>query len=417
MRYLALVVAALALMLPVACKKETPPPKPVTVNVTPVVSGTIADSLTLVGRVKATDSVNLIARVNGYLVKQNFREGEFVKKGTLLYEIEPYKYEADLKTAESKHQRALAEKTNADSDYKRQESLYKGDAVSERVRDEALARKMEAYANVMSGEAEIANAQLQLSYTKIYAPFDGRVGLRKFSVGNVVAPESGPLLSIMKTSPINVQFSISELAILKIIEISGKGNVEEMDVKVRLFLQNGMEYSHEGQVVKWDNQVNPMTGMLKMEAEFDNSHDILIDGMYVKVRVEPEKIRKSLIVPRQAVMDDQGARYVYVVDKDNVVERRGITVGTYDEIFIIVKEGLKEGENIVVEGMQKVYPTQKIVSKVDERFASQQAAHELYEIKRPQKISVSSEKNDKDKITADTGSGKAPEKSTEQTAK
>ncbi len=392
MRYLALVVAVLVLVLPAGCKKEAPPAKSTIVNVSPVISGIIVDELTLVGQAKAMDSVNLIARVNGYLIKQNFREGEFVRQGTLLYEIEPEKYEADLKTAEAKHQRALAEKTNADSDYKRQESLYKGDAVSERVRDEAMARKMEADANVRSAEADIANAKLQLSYTKIYAPFDGRVGLRNFSVGNVVAPESGPLLTIKKIDPINIQFSVSELSLLKIQQASGKDRIEEADLRIRLFLQNGMEYNHEGKIVKWDNRVNPMTGMLKLEAEFPNPNWLLVDGMYVKVQIAPKKDDKSLLIPRQAIMDTQGAKYVYVVNKENVIERRGIEVGTNDEIFIVVEKGVTEGESIVVEGTQKVYPKVKVEPKTDERFASQAAAEKLYEIKRPQMIRASSSK-------------------------
>ncbi len=382
------------LFLAGACKKEAPPVPPAAVTVSPVISGVIPDSLQLVGQVKAQKRVDLEARVKGFLLKQNFKEGDAVEAGTILYEIEPEQYQAELQTAEASYQKALADQTNADSDYNRQETLYKSNAVSERVRDEALARKMEADAQVKAAAAAIDTAKLQLGYTKIRAPFDGRVGLVNYDIGNVVSSTSGPLLTIVSTGDIDVEFSISETALLQLLQTTGKKSVSDT-VRVRLLLQNGMEYPHLGKITKYDNRVNPNTGMQKVKASFENPDRVLVDGMYVKVLLESIENPEILIVPRQAVLDSQGQKYVLTVDKDNTVVRRTVTLGSNDELFVEIKDGLNKDEQVIVEGQQKVRPQSKVNPKTDERFTSQEAAEELYKLKRPQKISITRDTGEK----------------------
>lgn len=387
MRFLHVAICSAVLFLSGACKKEMPPPPPPVVAVSPVITGKITEHLQLIGQVKAQKKVDLEARVKGFLLKQNFSEGGFVKKDAILYEIEPEQYQAELQTAEASYQKALADKTNADSDYRRQETLFKGDAVSERVRDEALARKMECDAQVKAAAASVDNARLQLSYTKIKAPFDGRVGLVNYDVGNVVSAASGPLLTLTSSGPIDVEFSISETALLQILEETGKKPVTDTAL-VRLLLQNGREYTHTGEITKYDNRVNPNTGMLRFKASFDNPDHILVDGMYVKVLLESKYNSESLIIPRLAVQESQGQKYVLTVDKNNTVVRRPVIPGGNDELFVKVKGGLEAGELVIIEGHQKVRPQSKVNPKTDERFVSQKAAEALYEIKRPKKISL-----------------------------
>ncbi|MDD4317506.1 MAG: efflux RND transporter periplasmic adaptor subunit [Victivallaceae bacterium] len=395
-----IIVGTVVLTLATGCEKETPPPQ-TTVTVSPVISGNISSSLQLIGQVKALDKVDLVARVKGFLIKQNFNEGELVKKGSVLFEIEPDRYLAKLKAAEANYQKALADQKNADSDYKRQESLYKGDAVSERARDNALAKKMECDAQVKACEAAIDDAKLELSYTKIIAPFDGRVGLRSYSVGNVVGPESGVLLSIAKINPINISFSFSEKTLLTLSE-----NSSPDDSIVKILLPNGMEYAITGKIVKWDNRVNPGTGTIKFEAEFKNPQQILIDGMYVNVIIEPKQPIRGLLIPRQAVQEIQDEKFVMVVSPDNIVSRQTVELGRNDEIFVAVNNGLKEGDIIIIEGLQKIRPQSKVVSKIDERYSSQAAAEVFYRLKRPQKFGANAPASSVSEVSSDTEAAK-----------
>lgn len=390
----AIIVGVTALVLTWGCEKKTmAPPPATTVTVSPVISGSMVNSLQVIGQIKALDKVNLVARVKGFLIKQNFKEGELVQKGTVLFEIEPGKYIANLKLAQANHQKAQADQKNANSDYQRQESLYKVNSVSERVRDNALAKKMECDAMVKACEATIEDAELDLSYTKIIAPFDGRAGLKAYSVGNVVGPESGTLLSVLLIDPINVEFSINEKALLALGGAQTDVDNKEHNV-VRIILQNDMEYALAGEIARWDNRVNPATGTIKIEAEFKNPQRILVDGMYVNVIVEARKSPDTLLIPYQAVQQSQGEKFVLTVDRNNVVISKIIEIGKNDGIFVTVTKGLDLGEKIIIEGIQKVRQKQKVIPKVDERYSSQVAAEKFYQINSPQKFGIPEVKTD-----------------------
>ncbi|MDD5664328.1 MAG: efflux RND transporter periplasmic adaptor subunit, partial [Victivallaceae bacterium] len=220
-------------------------------------------------------------------------------------------------------------------------------------------------------------------------------------VGNVVGPESGVLLSIAKINPINVSFSFSEKTLLTLSE-----NSSPDDSIVKILLPNGMEYAITGKIVKWDNRVNPGTGTIKFEAEFKNPQQILIDGMYVNVIIEPKQPIRGLLIPRQAVQEIQDEKFVMVVSPDNIVSRQTVELGRNDEIFVAVNNGLKEGDIIIIEGLQKIRPQSKVVSKIDERYSSQAAAEVFYRLKRPQKFGANAPASSVSEVSSDTEAAK-----------
>ncbi len=354
MKRLSIFLAAAALLS--GCEKEPPAPAaPPVVETVTVAEGPITEFISAVGEAKAYDEVNLVARVEGYLVNRNFTEGQKVKKGQLLYEIEPTLYEAGVRSAEAALEKARAAQKNAEIQYTRQDSLLKKDATSERAFDNAEAEKLQAAADVKACEAALTTAKQDLEYTRIQAPFDGWIGLSAYSVGNLVNRESGTLAKVVSTDPMRVEFVVSEMDILTMRDYrrTEKGRP---DVRVRLFLQNGAAYPLDGKIDFWNNEINPNTGTLKLQAVFQNPERLLLPGMFVRIRIEPAAPGRKLLVPLTALMNDQAGDYVYVVGPDGVVNRRTIGTEFRDGGFAVVKSNLTPGEKVIVKGLQKVRP-------------------------------------------------------------
>ncbi|MDD3886520.1 MAG: efflux RND transporter periplasmic adaptor subunit [Victivallaceae bacterium] len=354
---LSLLLPALLLLLPMAgCRKEQPvavaAPE---VEVHTVAKGLISEKFVAVGQVVADDSVALVARVEGYLIKRNFREGAQVTKGTVLYEIEPEIYTAKVKSAEAELEHSKAAAENARIEYERQKTLIKKDATSERNFDDAAANKMKADADVKSAEAGLDLAKQNLAYTKIYAPFDGWVGISAYSVGNLVNQSSGTLTTVQKIDPMRVEFVLSEPDLLAVRKYRKAGQAAP-EVKVSLRLQDGSNYDNSGKISYWSNQINTTTGTFKMQAVFANPKHVLIPGMFVRVVLEPPKPTEALLIPLISTMNDQAGDYVYAVDQDNRVVRRGVRLGYRDSEVAVVEANLKPGERIICDGLQKVRP-------------------------------------------------------------
>ena len=360
-----------AAMVLTGCREKEAPAAPAAppVKVVPATEGYMFESASSIASIKANDEVNLVARVEGFLVKRLFEEGKPVRKGQLLYEIEPQIYEAKVKAAEADLEKAKANLTNADIEYERQKTLVGQDATSKRAFDNAAANKQEADAEVKSAEANLALARQNLSYTKIYSPFDGQIGLNTYSVGNLVDQNSGTLATVVKVDPVRVEFIITEFELIKLLKL--RKGAEAPKVRVRLFLQDGSEYSEPGEIAYWSNRVNTNTGTFQLQAVFPNPKRQLMAGMFVRVNIGPADPHKSLLIPLVALMSDQAGDYVYVVEPDGRVARRDLELGYRDSRNIIVKSGLKAGERVIVEGIQKVRPGSPALPETDPALAAQ----------------------------------------------
>ncbi len=351
-----IIITAGVLLTASGCKeKPAPAPIPTGVTVTPAVASTYEEYTPSISNVRAYDSVDLVARVEGFLLKRNFKDGDIVKKGQLLFEIEPDNYEAAVSAAEAELLKARAEQKNAATDYNRQKSLLEKSAISVRQYDAAESRKMQCDAAVLAAEAKLKQAKLNLTYTKIYAPFEGRISFNRYSEGNLVSPSSGTLATVLRSGPVKVDFRLNEEDLLRLMETAPLKTDKPGKVPIELFFQNGKKYKLIGRIESFDNKVNQTTGTFQIRSVFDNPDYQLIPGMYVKIRIRTSEKMKTVTVPQLAMQTDMSGDYVYVVNKENKVERRTIKAAKQDGALYIT-EGLKEGELVIVEGISKVRP-------------------------------------------------------------
>ena len=350
-------IIILALLAAGGCKEQRKMPQvaPV-VTVASVKRADMTDIVTVIGKVKAYDKADLVARVSGFLVKNNFDEGAEVKKGDVLFLIEQDQYKADLMKAQGTLLSALATLKNADLEYVRQKGLYEKRAVSKRNYDDALADKMKADATVMQARSAVKLAELNLSYTEIKAPFDGYVGLENYSIGNYVGPTSGALTSVVSMSQVRVQFNISDKLVLKAREIGYDSVKGAGNVKVALYTADGVKYPHYGLISFWDNRIDQDTGTLTMQAMFPNPRLLLIPGMYAKVAINAEEKKGALVIPQISLSEDITGYFVMVVDSKNIVRRQKVTLGIKQGKIVEVTSGLKEGDRVIVAGLQHVRP-------------------------------------------------------------
>lgn len=344
-------------------KAAQPGAKPPLVKVVPATEGYMFESVSAIASVKAYEEVGLVARVEGFLIKRLFEEGQAVKKGQLLYEIEPEIYEAKAKVAEAELEKARATRANSNTEFERQKTLVGQDATSKRVYDNAAAAKEEADAAVAEAEANLALARQNLSYTKIYSPLDGQIGFNAYSVGNLVGQSSGLLATVVTIDPVRVEFVITELDLLALLRLRDGGAVPEL--RVRLLLQDGVEYTEQGKIAYWSNRVDSKTGTFLLQALFPNAKQQLMPGMFARVDIGPAKPRKAVLIPQTALMADIAGDYVYVVGSDGKVERRDLALGYRDRVNVVVRSGLKPGEAVIVEGVQKVRPGRPAAAEVD----------------------------------------------------
>ncbi|HLV95242.1 MAG TPA: efflux RND transporter periplasmic adaptor subunit [Candidatus Acidoferrales bacterium] len=308
---------------------------------------------TLDGLVNAT----IRAQVTGYLIAQDYREGDAIKKGDLLFEIDPRPFQALLDQAKGQLAQAQARLGKTELDVKRYAPLVKDKAISQEEYDDAVQANLEAEAAVLSAKAQVEQAQLNLGFTRILSPVDGTPSIAKGQIGDLVGPAYGELATVSTIDPIKAYYNVTEQAYINFARLYLKENDRQERLKqleIQLILADGTAYPLAGKIYAPDLQIGPTTGALRLEALFPNPDQTLRPGQFVRVRVKFDTRHGALLVPQRAVSELQGAYQVAVVDADNKAHIQPVTVGERSGSLWIIEHGLEPGQRIVVEGLQKI---------------------------------------------------------------
>lgn len=322
----------------------------------------VTETQEFVGRVVAAERVELIARVPGFLRERDFIEGQKVGAGDRLFLIEPEPYQAVLAQRAADVDRARAEFGNAQSQLRRGEELLKSNDIPRARVDELRAAESVAKAGIAQAEAALQAAQLNLDYTEIRAPIDGSIGLSRFSIGNLVGPESGVLATMVQQDPIYVQFPLTQRDLLaQRRQVQERGG-DPAAVVVHLRLADGARYEQDGQIDFVDVTVDPGTDTVLVRSLFPNPRNLLLAGQYVGVEVESGEPEMALLLPQSALQVDQTGFFVLVLDDEERVQVRRVATGPMMGARIVVQTGLGAGDRVVVEGVQKVRPGQAVTA-------------------------------------------------------
>ena len=321
------------------------------------------------GRVEAKYSVDIVARINGWLQKSYFQEGDAVKKGQPLFLIEPDQYQNLVNTAAANVRQAQASLTNAEKELVRAQELVKSDYVSKSYYDQALATRDSAKAALDAAKAQLADAKLNLGYTKIVAPVDGRIGKIIITEGNLVNTATGPIARVVSTSPIYVLFNLKSSEFMK-FKKDGSSDLDHMEVQLQL--ADGSIYNEVGRIEYVGNEVNPTTGTIDLRATFENADEYLVHGDFVNVIIKSTVPKEKLAVPQSAALNDAQGFYVWVVDAENKAQRKNIVVSQEINKNWIVEEGLELTDNIVAKGVQSIRMPGQVVVPSPLEFETEQ---------------------------------------------
>ena len=320
----------------------------------------ISRSANFIGRTEAVDAIDLKARVSGFLEERAVEDGVHVTAGDILFRIERAQYEAAVAQARADVAEGQANLALADLELERKTTLLASDTIAQAEYDLALASREAAAASVDARRAMVRQTEIDLEYTEMPAPFDGRIGKIAFSQGDVVGPESGPLATLVRVSPIYVDFALSESQFLSLSSKVAADLTQDVDPSnsppVTLLLANREPFDEIGAVVFIDNRVDPLTGTIALRARFENSRGLLTPGMFVTVTIEAEEVQTGLVLPQAAIQRDQKGSFALVVGSEGLVEQRYVELGTQVETDVVIESGLQEGESVIVEGLQRVRP-------------------------------------------------------------
>jgi len=347
---LTLALALLAALPALAQQRGGPPPA---VGVVAAKQQAITQSSEYIARIQATNRVNLVARVAAYLDEVLFTDGAEVKKGQLLYRLEQGPFQADVHAREASIAQFKAQLRNAEIVLQRAQALLKTPAGQQATVDTALAAQDALKAQILGAEAQLQQAKINLDYTEIRAPIDGKIGRTAITAGNYVNPGSGTLVSIVSQDPMYIVFPVSTRTVIELQQRAG-GKAGTLVIRVRL--PDGVMYDQPGKLDFIDNSVTGNTDTMVLRGTVPNPKRLLVDGELVQALLQDVKPTEALAVPRSAVLADQQGDYVFVVDKDNTVEKRPVKLGQSTPALAAVTSGLSEGDNVVVDGIQRVRP-------------------------------------------------------------
>lgn len=363
------VALLLAASLPAAA--QFGPQGPPAVGVQVAERRPITETAEFVGRVEATDRVNIRARVTGFLQERLFREGSDVREGEVLYRLERAPFEAQVEQAEANRAGASATLENTRVALARARELRQSGTGTQVALDNAQALERTAAANVLAAEAAVRVAQINLGYTEITAPISGQIGRSVLAVGNVVGPDAGTLSTIVSQDPMRVAFAVSQRTALDLRNrFEGRGGPAAVLVRIRT--TDGRIYPEVGRIDFVDNQIDRNTDTILVRALIPNpirqvggqassvAPRELVDGQFVSVSVEGAEPVMAITLPRAAVLQDQQGAFVFVVGEGNVAQRRNVTLGRSTPERAVIEGGLQGGETVVVEGLQRVRPGQPV---------------------------------------------------------
>ena len=329
--------------------------KPTPVEVALVEQTQIYPQTESVGRIEAKYSVDVVARINGWLQKSYFKEGAYVKKGQTLFLIQPSEYIIAVKQAEAAVRQTQAALINAQKELVRAEELVKNDFVSKSYYDQALATRDQNKATLDVNKANLAAAKLNLSYTKITSPVDGKVGKILITEGNLVNPQSGALTKIVSVSPIYAYFNVKSEDYLRYMKrrlVIDKGSIPGTDVIIKL--SDGSVYKEKGQLEFVNNEVDPSAGTISFRAVFENKDHLLVPGDFINVTAVSKKPVDVVVVPQIAVSDSTEGTYVWVVNEESQAKRKFVKISNQQGDKWIVDEGLQPGEQVITKGFQRL---------------------------------------------------------------
>jgi RND family efflux transporter MFP subunit len=322
----------------------------------------VTDYHDFTGRTAAVESVQVRARVWGYLRKINFREGAVVQKDNILFEIDPRNYQAELDRTQANFAQSRAHRDRLQADAARARVLFGQRAISREDLDKIVADAVEGEAAVRVAEASVVTAQLNVDDTKVRAPVSGRVSRTRVTIGNMVqSGENGGtmLTTLVSIDPVYAYFDVDDLTYLKIRHLTptdGESSTEGAAQPVFLGLPNEPGFPHTGKIDFVDNQVEPGTGTMKMRGIFPNPQRLLTPGLFVRVRVPLGEPHRALLVTDRAIESDQGRKIVYVLNSDDTVEKRSVQLGKLHDGLRAIESGIAAGERMVIDGIHRVRP-------------------------------------------------------------
>jgi RND family efflux transporter MFP subunit len=358
-----------------ACEQNSfVPPPPPKVEVAAPVQRSITRYLEATGNTAPVKNVDLVARVQGFLQSINYKDGTFVKEGATLFTIEPETYKLKLEQAQAAETGSQASMKQADADFKRQSDLVQKQAVSQATLDSSTSTRDNAQANLQQAQVNTKIAAVNYGYTNVTAPFDGIVSAHLVSVGELVGVSSPTqLANIVALDPIYVNFNVNEQDVLRIREEAKRRGMSVDEIRqlpVEIGLQTETGFPHKGKLDYVSPTLNQSTGTLAVRGILPNPDRTLLPGFFVRVRVPFDEQASALLVPDVALGSDQAGRYVLIVNGENVVEQRKVTTGPLEGDLRVIESGLKGDDRVVVAGLLRAIPGQKVDPQVKKVEAS-----------------------------------------------